>query len=159
MDADREFGAITDAALWTLLRDELADDRVPSDVRTAARESLSWRDPDSALAVLVADSAVEDGDLLAHVRGAPLARLLTFEVGELTVEVEVAPEHRERRLIGQLVPPAAARVAVDHAGGVSQVRADELGRFQVGGLGTGPARLRCVIDPAGPAVRTDWFLL
>ena len=146
-----------DDPLWTLLR-QAARDPVPEDVLEAARASLSWRDPDSALAALVADSQA-DADRLTFVRGDDQARLVTFAADDLTFEVEVTTGGPTVGLIGQLVPPTAARLAIDHAGGVVEVTADTLGRFHASGLTPGPLRLRCTRDDRAGTVRTDWFLV
>jgi hypothetical protein len=149
--------------LWMVLKDEVSD-RVPDDVRGAARSSLGWRDPDSALAALIADSATDEKQL-AYVRGATLSglpRLLTFAAEHLTIEVEVTTigvpgAVATVNLVGQLVPPGARSVAVDHSAGTVDVPADTMGRFQATGLGPGPLRLRCGPETAD-AIRTDWFL-
>jgi hypothetical protein len=146
--------------MWTLLRAERAPDRVPAQVRAAARESLSWRDPDSALAALVADTADDDLDagVLAHVRGSGQSRMLTFVCDALTVEVEASWHGQVVDLVGQLVPAARTTVHVDHRGGVASADADELGRFHLGMVTPGPVRMRCRLDGAG-LVHTDWVLL
>jgi hypothetical protein len=146
-----------DDPLWTLLR-RATRDPVPDHVLEAARASLSGRDPDSALAALVADSQA-DADRLVFVRGDDQARLLTFSADDLTFEVEISPGGRAVGLIGQLVPPTSARLAIDHPGGVAEVTADALGRFQASGLTPGPMRLRCTRDDRAGIVRTDWFLV
>jgi hypothetical protein len=146
--------------LWTLLRAEAARSRIPQQVRTAARESLSWRDPDAALAALVADTADSDAeaDTFAHVRGTGQPRLLTFVGGELTVEVEASRHGQLVDLVGQLVPGTRATVNADHRGGVTSTVADELGRFRLSAVTPGPVRLKCLVDGAAP-VHTDWVLL
>ena len=151
-----------DSPLWMLLRTEAARGRVPLQVRAAARESLSWRDPDAALASLVADTADSDlaAELFARVRGTGQPRLLTFVGAALTVEVEASWHGQAVNLVGQLVPAGRATVHVDHRGGVTSTIADDLGRFQISTVSPGPVRLRCLLDPAGPPpVHTDWVLL
>ena len=149
--------------LWTLLTSEVTDP-VPDGVRGAARSSLGWRDPDSALAALIADSAADEGRL-AYVRGATGSgqpRLLTFAAAQLTIEVEVTAVRSPGgtatiSLVGQLIPPGPGAVAVDHSAGTVDVPPDAVGRFQATGLGPGPLRLRYGAETA-VAVRTDWFL-
>ncbi len=151
-----------DPALWTLLREQAADDRVPDEVRAAALASLGRRDDPagpSILAVLVADTADESDAELASVRGSGTHRLLTFATESLTIELEVTTAGRGRTLVGQLVPPGPASISADHALGVVAGGADPLGRFHLAEVAPGPVRLRCV--PAGGTatpVRTDWFL-
>lgn len=149
---------LTDDALMALLRQHVGDP-VPADVRAAAHEAHRWRDPDAALAALVADSAQDNGRP-ATVRGPGGARLLTFIADELTIDVEVIRDDRHVSLVGQLVPPHRASVRVDHRGGSVEVTADDLGRFGVDGIPVGPVRLTCR-GPADDAasVHTDWVLL
>lgn len=123
-----------------------------------ARAALGWRTLDAELAELTYDSAVDD-TLVATVRGAVRGpRLLTFDLGEVTVEVEVTADGDQRRLIGQVVPMQPARIEVRHSGGVTAVDADELGRFGADGLSAGPVSLRCRLDAddGERVVHTDW---
>jgi hypothetical protein len=147
--------------LWTMLRAAASVDRVPDSVREAARASLAWRDPDSALATLIGDSAqMSDSELLAGVRGAGGPRLLTFSTDHFTVEVEVNSDGRTVSLVGQVAPADAARVLIDHRDGVLETRADDLGRFTASGVSEGPVRLRFTSGQgASTAFRTDWVLL
>jgi len=143
-----------DAELLAALRDMLAlVDPVPPAVQQAARAAFPWRLIDSDLARLVEDSALSPA---AGVRSPAGARLLTFEAGPLTVVVEVSARGAERRLLGQLVPPAAAMVEVRHAGGSQHVPADELGRFTVESLPAGPVSLVCRTPAHEPPVVTSW---
>jgi hypothetical protein len=130
-------------------------DPVPPLVLQAANESLRWRDPDTALAELVADSAVSGTPV--GVRGGRQPRLLTFSTDTLTIEVEASDVDTTIRLVGQLVPPTAARVRVDHRDGVVEVDADDLGRFIASGVTPGPVRLSCT--EGSVTTRTAWTLL
>ncbi|WP_246002150.1 hypothetical protein [Allorhizocola rhizosphaerae] len=119
-------------------------DPVPAHVVAAAKASLSWRDPDAELAALVEQHG------LAEVRGEHA--MLTFESGSLTIEVEVLG----RSLAGQIVPPQAARVRLDHGGGDPLwTSADALGRFAFDTVAPGHIRLTCYPETGG-AVRTAW---
>jgi hypothetical protein len=133
-------------------------DPVPADVEAAARASLAWARVASELADLVYDSAVDEGELVGIRGGAP-GRQLTFEGPGLTVEIEVAPGGG--RLVGQLVPPQAARIEVRHLGGSLSVESDELGRFSAERISPGPVSLRCrACDPAAwPPTATDWVAI
>ena len=151
----------SDDALLTRLDRLLADaDPVPDAVLAAARASLGWRALDAELDVelarLVADSLVSSGD----VRGAA-ARLLSFEAGELTLEVEVSPVGTRLRIVGQVVPPRPASVRAEQPGGTGiRVAADELGRFTIGDLPAGPTRFVCApAEGDGAPVCTEWTLL
>ena len=134
------------AALGALVR---RVDPVPEAVRRAAIQSLAWRDPDAALAVLVAEHEP------ATVRG-PAPRLLTFEVGDMSIDLEVTAEARRVRLVGQLVPTGPAMVTVQHPDGTSEVRADDLGRFVITGVATGLVRI-CCIPYGATKLCTEWF--
>src|SRR5262249_50789363 len=95
-------------------------------------------------------------------------RLLSFDGGGLRIELEVVPEDGTLTLLGQVfgtdVFGATPReCALESASGPLRtvqsqpVQLDELGRFLVGGMATGPARLRCH-SAAGPVV-TSWVTL
>ena len=111
-------------------------DPMPEMVREAASASLSWRDPDSALAVLISDSAAEQQD-------------------RRPVDLEVTSEARQARLVGQLMPNAAATVTIQHGDGTSEVEADALGRFVVNDVASGLVRVCWAND--GSRVCTEWF--
>lgn len=126
--------------LWTMLcAAQTALDPVPDAVLAGARGAFAWRTIDAELAELVEDSAL---DALAGVRGTG-PRLLTFEAGSATVVVQVTDEGRSHRLLGQLVQPQPADIEVRHATGTVTVRADDLGRFAVDTVPSGPVRLAC----------------
>ncbi len=134
-------------------------DPPPDSVLEAARASLTWRTIDAELAALEFDSAV---DLAATaVRSSEGPRLLTFAAPGLNIEVEVSPIGPRRQLVGQLVPAQAARIDVRHAGGVTTVRADQLGRFGADAISAGPVSLRCHLGdaPSSPPVVTEWIPL
>jgi hypothetical protein len=129
-------------------------DPVPPEVLAAARGAYSWRTVDAELAELVLDSLTTS---TAGVRSTSGPRLVTFEADRLTVEVEVGETGRTRRIVGQLVPPGRAIVAVRWARGEQTVEADELGRFAVDGVPAGPVSLLCRLAeaPERPVV-TSW---
>lgn len=153
-------GGAGDATLYgelsTLLR---SVDPVPAHVVEAARASIGWRDLDSELARLTADSMLVGAD----VRGEQ-GRLLSYEAGDRTIEVEVGESGGGLRIIGQLVPPQAARVRVEQPAGSVEVTADPLGRFTVRDLPPGLTRFACQPlaaddQPAGSAYHSEWKLL
>ena len=132
-------------------------DPVPEAVLAAARDAFTWRTIDAELAQLTYDSLLDERPL-AGVRGwGP--RTLSFSGGGITVEVEVAEHGRQRAIEAQLVPSRSAEVTVDHAGGRSVVRADELGRFAVDDVEAGRVRLRIRFDDRSrvPALHTEWI--
>ena len=147
-----------DPPQWAVLRRHMGEP-LPDDVRAAARDALSWRDPDAALAALVVDSAREpvghiraDGDRPSD--GEP--RLLSFATAEVTIDVEATYHDGTVNLLGQLAPADAGAVEVDHRLGVATARPDQLGRFRVDGVEFGPVRLR-VSGTTGP-VHTEWVV-
>src|SRR6266571_3664529 len=133
-------------------------DPVPTRLLHAAAESFTWRTIDADLAELVFDSLV-DQDEAALVRGPEQVRLLSFETGDLAIEVEITGTESARSLIGQLVPPGRAAVEIRQGDDVVAADADELGRFSAGPLRAGPVSLRCSTRPEMRRVVTDWVTI
>lgn len=132
-------------------------DPVPASVVLAARSAIMWRSIDAELAELTADSLVEDRRLVG-VRAHDVPTMLTFEIGGQILEVEVMPTGRVRRLVGQLVPAGPGQVVVHHGEAEVTVQADEVGRFSVDGIATGPVRVRWQASAGVRPAETDWFL-
>lgn len=147
-----------DEQLWSLLRRTVAES-VPEEVRDAAHQAFSWRDPNARLAALVADSADPERERLTAVRGAGEPRLLTFARDSISIDIEVDERTDSINLTGQLAPVGPGEIIVDHGGRVTRARADELGRFYVDGVVRGPVRLRCTLQATGDTVQTEWILL
>lgn len=148
----------TDHALLARLGSTFdATDPVPQEVVALARTSLSWRDPDVALAELVADSLTDAALVRTRRAGGP--RLLTFEAAGLTIEVEVAEDGGRRRLLGQLVPPSRAEIVVRWANGQRHVDADEIGRFSASGIPAGQVSLSCTLSQTAKPVTTSWVTI
>lgn len=99
----------------------------PPAVVEAAKGLFTWRTVDAELAALVHDSLVDATEFGVRATGQP--RILTFETGGLTVEVEVDETPGARRLIGQLTPPGPARLELRTPGEPVRGTADDLGRF------------------------------
>jgi len=118
-------------------------DPVPAAVVDAARHSFGWRELDAELAKLVADSRLA----AASVRGDP-GRLLSFQAGDRTLEIEVTRLDDRLRILGQVVPPGPAQVRAEQPAGTLDVTADHLGRFTIDSLPPGPTRFFCL--PLGP---------
>lgn len=148
-----------DALLAELARLLARVDPVPDEVTLAARSALAWRSMDAELAELLHDSALEV-EPLAGVRSTGGGwRALTFETPDgVAVEVEVAAERSKRAIIGQIVPPARAKVIIRFPGADFPVTADDLGRFQADGLRPGPISLRCEFAD-GRAIETGWVTI
>jgi hypothetical protein len=148
---------ITDEDLLALLQEALTYGPCPPAVVAAAKDAFGWRDIDAQLAALTFDSLLETGELVG-VRSATLeARLLTFECGEVTVEIELA-DGSGGRINGQLVPPQAAEIEVRYAGGSLTITASAAGRFWVTELPRGPISLICRFAD-GTVVQTEWVVL
>ena len=150
-----------DEAVFDDLRELFARaDPVPERCNEAARAAFTWRTLDAELAELMRDSAELDAGALALRSAATGPRLLSFESPRLAIEAEVTiTGPRERRLVGQLVPPMAATVTVEQGGVRLSAQADELGRFGFDRLGAGPARLRAALPDGGMEIATPWTSL
>lgn len=132
-------------------------DPVPEQLLAAALGSYTWRTVDSELALLVLDSVEEDQGAL--VRGREDVRLLSFETSGLTIDIQVSSGGQGRRIVGQLAPPGHATVQVRQGSSVTDLDADELGRFRAQ-LRDGPFSLKCSTGPDGTrSVVTDWITI
>ncbi|MFF9127234.1 hypothetical protein ACF09J_28850 [Streptomyces sp. NPDC014889] len=138
-----------------LLEEELRQaaailDPVPRDLRQLAVEAFALRDLDARIAELTFDSLVD----AIPVRGATdTPRMLTFQAGELTVDVEVTADG----LMGQVLPPQPARIEVlagPRRPGPA-LTADELGRFTGDAPPAGPFALR--LRAGADVVVTEWL--
>jgi len=77
---------VNDEELGEVLRALLAAaDPVPQASLQAAYESIGWRDPDSELALLDSEPALQP----TYLRGRP-SRLLTFRTGGIVIDLEVS---------------------------------------------------------------------
>jgi hypothetical protein len=128
-------------------------DPVPQWLEQAAVDSFDLRLLDSELAELVFDSSLEP----AVVRGDLEPRLLTFQTGDVVVEIELSGSESARRLIGHVLPAGPTRVELRSPHDVVAVDVDELGRFATQ-LSAGPFSLVCRWPQhmASQVVVTDW---
>jgi hypothetical protein len=149
---------MNDEAIFTELRELIArTDPVPERLDEAARAAFTWRTIDAELAELMQDSAEIDEGALALRGAATGPRLLSFESPRLAIEAEVTVlGPRERRLVGQIVPPVAASLTLEQGGVRLTAQADELGRFAFDRVGAGPVRLRAALPDGGMEVATPW---
>jgi hypothetical protein len=125
--------------------------RVPEAVREAGLAVFPKRTArrGAVLASIDYDSLLDDG---AQLRAPGGARVVTFDTGSLSIEVVID----EERLVGQLIPPAAGRVAILRVEGVvEEAVVDEMGRFVLPTPSPGPSRFRCQIGES--EVFTDWM--
>jgi hypothetical protein len=131
-------------------------DPVPDRLRYVADEAYAIRTLGAELAELVFDSLVESDAPL--VRGDDQPRLLTFQAGAFSVDVELAGPHQARRIIGQVIPAEQMQIDVRCGAKARTVQADELGRFIAEDLPGGPLSLRCRPSDANrPPVVTEWI--
>lgn len=137
-----------------LLEEELRQaaavlDPVPEGLVQLALDAYALHDLDARIAELAFDSLV-DGLPVRGVRDAP--RMLTFQAGGLTLDVEVTGEG----LIGQVLPPQSARIEV-LAGPRSArpVEVDTLGRFTSEAPPAGPFALR--LRTGDEVIVTQWL--
>jgi hypothetical protein len=152
----------SDEALLGSLR-KLASrlDPVPAAVRAGAALGSRFAAPtnwDAELARLTYDSLLDEEDLRAvRARG---VRQLTFEGPHLTVELQVRAGRSEgpRELVGQLVPPQAARIEVRSAEGSVPLEAGQRGRFRCEVAQAGPMSIRCVADDDA-TTHTEWVVI
>ncbi|GAA0923001.1 hypothetical protein [Streptomyces thermoalcalitolerans] len=124
-------------------------DPVPDHLLQMAVDAYALHDLDARIAELTFDSLVD----ALPVRGATdTPRMLTFQAGELTVDVEVTGDG----LMGQVLPPQPARIEV--LGGPqpgTSLTADDLGRFLTDAPPAGPFALR--LHTGGEVVVTEWL--
>jgi hypothetical protein len=149
-DGDDGAGGFEEAVLEEELRQAAAVlDPVPEALRQLAVEAYALHDLDARVAELTFDSLLH----ALPVRGAAdVPRMLTFQAGELTVDVEVSGDG----LMGQVMPPQPARIEVlSGPGAGARLTADDLGRFTADAPPTGPFALR--LRTGGHVVVTEWL--
>ncbi|MET9523293.1 hypothetical protein ABZ935_05545 [Streptomyces coeruleorubidus] len=137
-----------------LLEEELRQaaavlDPVPAELQQIAVDAYALHDLDARVAELTFDSLVD----ALPVRGAgDPPRMLTFQAGEVTVDIEVTAHG----LMGQVLPPQPARIEVltgPRPG--SSLTSDDLGRFTADAPPPGPFALR--LRTGGDVVVTEWL--
>ncbi|MFI6851104.1 hypothetical protein [Streptomyces sp. NPDC050416] len=124
-------------------------DPLPVELQQIAVDAYALHDLDARVAELTFDSLVD----ALPVRGAGDApRMLTFQAGEVTVDVEVTAHG----LMGQVLPPQPATIEVlagPRPG--SPLTADDLGRFTAATPPSGPFALR--LRTGEDVVVTEWL--
>ncbi len=154
-DEPSDLSRLSDEALLAALRQMLAP--APEWSADLAKASYGLRAADAELAALVSDSGF--AATRSGLRSGGVPRLAVFGAGDLTVEIEIEPGTGPDswRLVGQLTPAAPARIQVRRQRGEPVwVDADELGRFAVDHLASGPLSLLCLRDGARAAA-TEWM--
>jgi hypothetical protein len=149
--------AADDDLLADLRRVAWLADPVPERVRLAAHAAFETRDLDARLAELIADSAAESE--FEAVRQVTDERLLSFEAETAQVEVTVRAEGAGWTMMGQIFGVGARAASVETgAPSSAPIDLDDLGRFLITDLPSGPVRLRLRL-PAGESVLTSWVTL
>jgi hypothetical protein len=148
---------VDDAALLARLSDiARAADAPPGLAFDLGRAALAWRNADSELAQLLADSALEASSVRSS---ASDTRLLTFEVGITTIEVQLSVRDNRRSVLGQVHGDAAAGgvvVVETDAGRFGPGRLGALGRFALDDIEGHRLRIR-LESPDITAVTTVWI--
>lgn len=138
------------ARLGTVL-DEL--DPMPAEVVTEGRALFGLRRLDEELAELVRDSAEDRGGLLA-VRGEGDVRLISFETGPVTVELQVTERGMVRDLVAQVTGTALVGAEVETSTGRQDIPIED-SLFTVEDVPAGFLRLR-LHTVAGRHLVTSW---
>jgi hypothetical protein len=128
-------------------------DPVPPQVVVEARALLGLRRLDEELAELVRDSAEDRGGLLA-VRGEGDVRLISFETGPVTVELQVTERGPVRDLVAQVSGTAVVSAEVETSTGRRGVPVED-SLFTVEDVPAGLLRLR-LHTAAGRDLVTSW---
>ena len=142
-----------DEMLIAHLRAGLAEaDPRPRDVDEFARAAFSWRNLDAELAEIAYDST-ESG--LDHVRSMAAARMITFETGRWSIDIEYNED--ETRLTGQVAPTGDIQVELRSVGSTRFTKTDETGRFFFDDVLPGPGSI--VIRSGDNVIATEWTVL
>ena len=124
-------------------------DPLPAGLLQLAMDAYLLHDLDARVAELTFDS-LTDAIPVRGVQEPP--RMLTFQAGELTVDVEVTGDG----LLGQLLPPQSARIEVlDGPASARPLTVDPMGRFADATPPTGPFALR--LSTGADVIVTEWL--
>jgi hypothetical protein len=134
------------------------EEPLPAGAVGFAVEAFAWRDMEVELAQLLHDSALEEAVVL---RDDVCLRLLVLQSGDLTLDIEHAPDH----LTGAVFPSGRYRVEIHGAdpehrsSPLPSTLTDAAGMFEVQGEIRGAVRF-VVSDPdGGVAILSPWITL
>jgi hypothetical protein len=148
-DSDRE------SEVLDILRKGLRQsDPVPATVSEFAAALFTWRDIDAELAELTFDSV--DETTPAGVRSTSTARMISFEVGKWTIDIEYNPVTGV--LMGSVSPASPFSVALHSRWARFEMELDDMGRFEFDDVEGGPASL-VFRSSDGEVVKTSWIVL
>ena len=118
----------------------------------AAQAAFTWRTVDADLEILSLETELTVSDTaLVRDAGQGSPRVFTFHGERLSVEIEIDDDG----IVGQLTPPAPARVTlVTPDGPQAAADADEVGCFSLPAPPPGPMRLDC--QRASERFLTEW---
>lgn len=146
----------SDEELIAKLRSGLEEsDPVPEDVTGFARAAFGWRDVDAKLAEIAFDST--DEGALSGVRASTTARMISFEAGRWTIDIEY--NESSRQVLGQVDPAGRVRVEIRYAGGSTATDTDEMGRFDFEEIPPGPMSLVIRVPGDLEVIKTEWTVL
>ena len=128
-------------------------DPTPPEVLTEGQAQFGLRRLEEELAELVRDSAEDRGGLLA-VRGEGDVRLISFETGPVTVELQVTERGTLRDLVAQVSGTAVVGAEVETSTGRRDVPVEE-SLFSAEDVPAGLLRLR-LRTAAGRDLVTSW---
>lgn len=144
-----------DDEIFEILRRGLNQvDPVPSTVSEFADALFTWRDIDADLAELTFDSV--DESTPSGVRSTSTARMVSFEVGKWTIDLEFNPA--TGLLMGSVSPESPLTVELHSRGAHLSVDLDDSGHFEFEGVEGGPASLVFRFDD-GEMIKTSWIVL
>ncbi len=145
-------------ALLQRLRSAAAQvDAPPALVIEAGHAAFAMRRLDAELAELVRDSATDPAAVLVRDADPDSVRMLSFEAGTVSIEVQVTDQDGSRSLLA-VVDGASGTVEVETATERSVVSIDAHGRFSVDDIPPGTVRLHLVGDDGTP-ITTSWVSL
>lgn len=127
-------------------------DPVPGSVYAEARAAFAWRDPNAALADLIADHQPAGAGLRGE------ARLLSFSGTGIGIELEVSGHGPVREIIGRLAPAAPAELSVRYLAGEIVTAVDRTGHFLVREVPAGLVMLVFRL-PDTSSIVTSWVRL
>jgi hypothetical protein len=128
-------------------------DPTPPEVLTEGKALFGLRRLEEELAELVRDSAEDRGGLLA-VRGEGDVRLISFETGPVTVELQVTERGTLRDLVAQVSGTAVVGAEVETSSGRRDVPVEQ-SLFSAEDVPAGLLRLR-LRTAAGRDLVTSW---
>jgi hypothetical protein len=130
-----------DDALLAALEQALhPTETVPDYITRTARACYAWHQIDSELATLTYDSTSDESELTRTRSASAVLRTLSFEAGELTLELELRPDG----VAGQIITTQGRELELQLGNGqTTAVNLTQHGYFKISPAPRGPFRLRC----------------